>query len=310
MTEQGPSSGRRRMRFLSPSQKYEIWIGLLRGESTISEAADRAGVDRSTVMKLRMVAKQGAPEALAASRPGVKAGGVDPAARRGKGGDREAVRSAEGDGRQVDAGRGKRALGLSGPVSRRVDAATKAGLLKLIDEATAAGWEHRRACRYPELAEGRAWRWWERREAGRLEDRPAGGNAVHGLLADERDVIIALFDAWGEVDRSHRKLAHCGSYEQLVWVSPATVRRVLAANGLVLRRPRRAGRSERRPFPEWATYTKQSIWIYDVTHFAGCPRVAVITIMDLVTRKLDLRSRLRRGDQHPGPGRVLRRLGA
>jgi hypothetical protein len=48
----------RRIRFLSPSQKYEIWLGLLRGESTISEAADRAGVDRATVMKLRLVAKQ------------------------------------------------------------------------------------------------------------------------------------------------------------------------------------------------------------------------------------------------------------
>jgi transposase len=78
MTEQGPRSGRRGKRFLSPSCKYEIGIGLLRGESTISEAADRAGVDRSTVMKLRTVAKQGALEALAASRPGVKAGGVDP----------------------------------------------------------------------------------------------------------------------------------------------------------------------------------------------------------------------------------------
>jgi transposase len=79
MTEQGPpSGGRRRKRFLSPSQKYEIWIGLLRGESTISEAADRAGVDRSTVMKLRTVAEQGALEALAASRPGVKTGGVVP----------------------------------------------------------------------------------------------------------------------------------------------------------------------------------------------------------------------------------------
>jgi predicted DNA-binding protein (UPF0251 family) len=42
----------------------------VRGESTISEAADRVGVDRSTVMKLRQVAKQGALEALAASRPG------------------------------------------------------------------------------------------------------------------------------------------------------------------------------------------------------------------------------------------------
>ena len=79
MTEPGPQNGgRRRKRFLSPSQKYEIWLGLLRGESTISEAADRAGVDRSTVMKLRLVAKQGALDALAASRPGVKAAGVDP----------------------------------------------------------------------------------------------------------------------------------------------------------------------------------------------------------------------------------------
>jgi transposase len=72
-----PSGGRRRKRFLSPSQKYEIWLGLLRGESTISEAADRAGVDRWTVMKLRLVAKQGALDALAASRPGVRPVGVD-----------------------------------------------------------------------------------------------------------------------------------------------------------------------------------------------------------------------------------------
>jgi integrase len=53
MTEPGRSAGsdgggRRRKRFLSPSQKYEIWVGLLRGEYSTREAADRAGVDRST----------------------------------------------------------------------------------------------------------------------------------------------------------------------------------------------------------------------------------------------------------------------
>ena len=74
----GDNGGRRRKRFLSPSQKYEIWIGLVRGEYTTVEAADRAGVDRSTIMKLRTVAKQGALDALAASRPGVRTGGVDP----------------------------------------------------------------------------------------------------------------------------------------------------------------------------------------------------------------------------------------
>lgn len=73
-----PAGARRRKRFLSPSEKYEIWISLLRGELTTREAADRVGVDRSTIMKLRQVARQGALDALAASRPGVRAGGKDP----------------------------------------------------------------------------------------------------------------------------------------------------------------------------------------------------------------------------------------
>ena len=74
----GSNGGRRRKRFLSPSQKYEIWLALLRGEVTTREAADRAGVDRSTIMKLREVAKQGALDALASSKPGVRQAGKDP----------------------------------------------------------------------------------------------------------------------------------------------------------------------------------------------------------------------------------------
>jgi transposase len=78
--QQGTTGGssRRRKKFLSPSEKYEIWVQLLRQETTIAQAADKAGVDRSTIMKLREVAKKGALDALAASRPGVKSGGVDP----------------------------------------------------------------------------------------------------------------------------------------------------------------------------------------------------------------------------------------
>jgi transposase len=71
-------AGRRRKRFLSPTQKYEIWVQLLRGETTIAAAADQAGVDRSTILKLRQVAKQGALDALAKSKPGVRADGPDP----------------------------------------------------------------------------------------------------------------------------------------------------------------------------------------------------------------------------------------
>jgi transposase len=56
----------------SPSQKYELWLQLVTGELSQSEAAERFGVDRSTVMRIRQVAKQGALEALAASKPGVR----------------------------------------------------------------------------------------------------------------------------------------------------------------------------------------------------------------------------------------------
>ena len=107
---------------------------------------------------------------------------------------------------------------------------------------------------------------------------------MHGLRPEEITAILELFERWGEIDRSHRKLAHRGSYLGIVWVSPATVRRVLAAHGLVLKRPKRV-RSERRAFPAWAEYKRNSIWIYDVTHFAGCPKHAVFAVMDLVTRK-------------------------
>ena len=57
---------------LSPSQKYEIWLQLVRQEVTMAEAAAQWQVDRSTIMRIRTVAKDGALAALAASRPGVR----------------------------------------------------------------------------------------------------------------------------------------------------------------------------------------------------------------------------------------------
>lgn len=73
------------------------------------------------------------------------------------------------------------------------------------------------------LDQRRERRWARRRSEGRLADRPGGGNPVHGLMAAEVEAILALHDEWGEVDGSHRKLAHRGSYLGRVWVSPATV---------------------------------------------------------------------------------------
>lgn len=175
-------------------------------------------------------------------------------------------------------------MGLGGRVPRRVDAATKAGLLELIDVAVGAGWPLRRACRQLELNETRAWRWLVRRDRDELDDKTPGGNPMHGVLADEVAEIVALFHDWGEVDRSHRKLAHRGSYLDRVWVSPSTVRRVLAAQGLRLRPPPRPGRSQRRPFPDWVEYRPNQIWIYDTTHFSRAD-MAVTVVEDLVSRK-------------------------
>ena len=175
-------------------------------------------------------------------------------------------------------------MGLSGRVPRRVDAATKAGLLDLIDEAVKAGWKIRRACSVLELGEVRAHRWYARRARGKLTDTKPGGSPMHGILPEEAEEILALFDQWGEVDRSHRKLAHRGSYLSRVWVSPSTVRRVLSLADKHFRPLPRPGKSKKRPFPDWAEYTPNSIWIFDTTHFTRAG-MAVLIIEDLVSRK-------------------------
>ena len=71
-------SGRRGRRRLSPVQKYEAFVQVLTGEMTVVQCADHWGVDRSTIMRAREVAKKGALDALASSRPGTRADGVDP----------------------------------------------------------------------------------------------------------------------------------------------------------------------------------------------------------------------------------------
>jgi len=40
--------------------------------------------------------------------------------------------------------------------------------------------------------------------------------------------------------------------------------------GQALRPLPRPAKGERRPFPDWASYRPNSIWIYDSTHFTRC----------------------------------------
>jgi len=126
---------RRPKRFLTPPHKYEIWFRLVRQEVTIAEAAAAEQVDRSTIIRIRTVVKDGALAALAASKPGGGCPATRLRAGAGEGRGCAAVGGLQGARGEADAGGGKRRLGLSGRVPHRVDAATKAGLLDLIDEA-------------------------------------------------------------------------------------------------------------------------------------------------------------------------------
>lgn len=59
---------------LAPSEKYEMFVQILTQQATQREAATKWGVDRSTVISVCRVAKDGALAALAASVPGRPAG--------------------------------------------------------------------------------------------------------------------------------------------------------------------------------------------------------------------------------------------
>jgi transposase InsO family protein len=164
-----------------------------------------------------------------------------------------------------------------------VSAQTKFELLGLIEGAVAGGWAHARCCGVLELADVRAHRWRARlRETGSLADRDPGGGAVHGLLGWEERAILDLIEQWGWVDRSHRKLAHRGSYTGTVFVSASTLLRVALKHRVTLPGEPFRPRPQMPAFPEVA-WERNRIWMWDATHFARAKRVAY-AIVDVVTR--------------------------
>jgi transposase-like protein len=83
MSTPGPKPGRKPRKRLAPSEKYEVYVQILTGQATQREAAEKWGVDRSTVISICRTAKQGALDALAVAvpgRPGVSAEAAELAA--------------------------------------------------------------------------------------------------------------------------------------------------------------------------------------------------------------------------------------
>lgn len=95
---------------------------------------------------------------------------------------------------------------------------------------------------------------------------------------------MAVFDAWGDIDRSHRKLAHRGSRIGAVHVSESTVGRVLAEQGVVVKGNPPREPAPRPGWPDWLEWKPNRVWGYDFTHWTRAG-VASIAILDLVSRK-------------------------
>ncbi|MHB1571245.1 MAG: COG3415 family protein [Solirubrobacteraceae bacterium] len=182
-----------------------------------------------------------------------------------------------------------------------MSAEIKLELLGLIDQAVADGWAHTRACRVLELADSRAHHWRARlRETGSLQDKRPGGGAVHGILEWEEQAILDLIETWGLVDRSHRKLAHRGSYTGVVFVSPSTVLRVALKNSVKLPGEPYRSRPAKPPFPEiWSenlvrvdrALRSRWLWRLGVRRSRG---LGEVLDRDLVTEAFEL------GDQASG----------
>src|SRR6266545_4449671 len=105
--------GRKPRKRLAPSEKYEIFVQVLTRQATQREAAERFGVDRSTVVHICRTAKQGALDALAASvpgRPGQSPEAAELAAAREE---IERLRAGDRAGRFAASAPGKIALGLT-----------------------------------------------------------------------------------------------------------------------------------------------------------------------------------------------------
>lgn len=177
-------------------------------------------------------------------------------------------------------------MGLNaGLVPPRVDATVKAGLLKLVAHAQHHGaWSRRRVAAVLGIDHVRLQRWSKRAEAGQLDDaRPGPTEAAHALLDAEREAIIEIAEAWADIDRSHRKLAHRGSRLEAFYASESTVLRVLQAAGMRLPGPPAREPLPRRAWPEWAELVPGVILIYDFTHFTRAGRCAV-AVIDVVSR--------------------------
>jgi transposase-like protein len=207
-----PGQGRKPRKRLATSEKFEVFVQVLTQQATQREAAERWGVDRSTVVHVCKTAKQGALDALAASVPGRAGKSPELAAAREE---IERLRATvteqavtlhlhQGKSRwDWPLARSRRGWTHTSRPGFSLSSLTP-GRGRLVDPP---GGRHPRSRPRAAAALGRAGP-----PSPRLDDaKPGPLEAPHALLDSERVAIVKVAEDWGEIDRSHRKLAHRGS---------------------------------------------------------------------------------------------------
>ena len=226
-------------------------------------------------MTLRKVARDGAISGVdgvaagpAESGPGGAVGVLACAA----GGQRAAHGDDRGAGHRVGGASGKSELGLNGPIPTRLDAAVKAALLRLIEDAVRGGVAAVEGLRVARVGPGPGVaveapprrRPPRRRAAG----RPSRSWAAR--LGGGRD-LGARSTNGARVDFSHRKL---GAPRLLP--RPGLRVTVERGPGPGLPRPDTCWarlvrlRAVKKPWPDWVSWRPNQLWCWDANHFMAC----------------------------------------
>jgi len=123
-----------------------------------------------------------------------------------------------------------------GPITGEwLAAERKTEMLDLIDESTGQGVSCRRSCTLLMIRRSRILRWQQtRRDGGTLENgMPGPDEALHRLLPEERETMVALARREDFADLSHRELTVTAWDTGLVYMSFSTTYRVLREAGLM-----------------------------------------------------------------------------
>jgi putative transposase len=148
-------------------------------------------------------------------------------------------------------------------------AETKMEMLDLIGESAGQGVSCRRSCALLMIHRSRILRWQQtRRDGGTLENgTPGPAEALHRLLPDEREAMVALARRQDLADLSHRELTVTAWDKGLVYVSFSTTYRVLRDAGLMGMRgkDRRHNGSSVAPVRKDLTGPNQR-WCWDISY--------------------------------------------